>query len=285
MIRRTLAEVMTRDTEPHQIPETLYGNLIDAVRKNLILAPMSMKIGAGSIKGSSIDIVTEDRDSSAVHSIGEGQEVPIDLGETSTFNLKPTKFGLRPVVTKEMQEDGQWDMITWNMNLAGYKMADKLDTLLFTELDTGAALTTDDNGASRTANTTSGAFNFANLTATMKMLEEDGYKCTDMICHPAVVEDIRNIAEFVHADKSGTTNPSQGLIGRIFGMDVHMSRNATSNYAYIIDRRHALIYAEKRPVTIERYNDVTRDLSGVVVTARWDARYLRPDAMAYIDTS
>lgn len=284
-MRKTLAEIMTTTTEPHQIPSTLYGNLIDAVRKNLILAPLSMKIGAGSIKGSTLDVVTEDRDSSAVHTLGQGQEIPIDLGETSTFSLTPLKYGLRPVVTKEMQEDGQWDMIQFNMQLSGYKMADKLDTLLFAQLDAGAALTTDDNGATRTANTTSGALSIANIASTMEFLETDGYKCTDFIVHPAVAADIRTVAEFVHADKSGVTDVSQGLIGTIFGMKVHVSRNATANYGYIIDRRHALMYAEKRPVTIERYNDVTRDLSGVAVTARWAARYLRPDAIAYIDTS
>jgi len=153
---RTLAEVMTRDTEPHQIPETLFATLIDAVRKNLILAPMAMKIGAGSIKGRTIDVVTEDRDSARVHEIGEGQEIPIGIGETSTFELKPIKYGYRPVITKEMQEDGMWDMIQFNMGLAGYKLADKLDSLLFAQLDAGAALTTDDNGTTRSANTVSG---------------------------------------------------------------------------------------------------------------------------------
>lgn len=286
-MKKTLAEIMTTSTEPHLIPSTLYGNLIEAVRKNLILAPLSMKIGAGSIKGSTLDVVTENRDSSAVHSIGQGQEVPIDLGQTSTFSITPLKYGLRPVVTKEMQEDGQWDMINFNMGLAGYKMADKLDSLLFAQLNAGAALTTDDNGVTRTANTvsSSGGLTLPNLASAMELLETDGYKCTDLILHPSVATDVRGIAEFVHADKSGTVNISTPLIGNIMGMNVHVSRNATSNYAYIIDRRHALMYAEKRPVTIERYNDVTRDLSGVVVTARWAARYLRPDAMAYIDTS
>jgi len=258
MALKRLSELMTRDTEPHLLPSTLYGTLIAAVRKNLIATNLlAYRFGPSSIKGSSIDVVTEDRDSAAVHTISEGQEVPIDLMETSTFNMKPVKYGYRPLITKEMQEDGQWDMIQKNIELAGYKMADKLDSLILAEIETAAALTTDDNGATRSANTVSGstALTIKNITDAMALL------------------------------KSGVMNPTKRLIGTIFGMRVWVSNNVTSNYAYVIDKNHALALAEKRPITIERYDDVTRDLSGVVITARWKARYLRPDANAYITTS
>jgi len=288
MALKRLSELMTRDTEPHLLPSTLYGTLIAAVRKNLIATNLlAYRFGPSSIKGSSIDVVTEDRDSAAVHTISEGQEVPIDLMETSTFNMKPVKYGYRPLITKEMQEDGQWDMIQKNIELAGYKMADKLDSLILAEIETAAALTTDDNGATRSANTVSGstALTIKNITDAMALLEADNYLPTDLIIHPNVANDIRNIDTFVEADKSGVMNPTKRLIGTIFGMRVWVSNNVTSNYAYVIDKNHALALAEKRPITIERYDDVTRDLSGVVITARWKARYLRPDANAYITTS
>jgi len=46
-------------------------------------------------------------------------------------------------------------------------------------------------------------------------LENDGYSATDLILHPNVAADVRKIAEFVHADKSGTTNIGNNLIGTI----------------------------------------------------------------------
>jgi hypothetical protein len=81
------------------------------------------------------------------------------------------------------------------------------------------------------------------------------------------------------------TNPSKALIGVIYGMRVWQTNMATANYAYIIDKDHALMLAEKRPITVEKYNDVTRDLSGVVLTARWVARYLRANACCVITTT
>lgn len=285
---RRLAEIMTTDTEPQLLPSTLYGTLVDAVKISTIGTQLlASRFGAQSIHGASIDVVTANRGSSAVHLVGEGQEVPIDLAETSTFNMKPVKYGLRPVVTKEMQEDGQWDMIQHNIKEAGFRMGEKLDALILDELDTAAALVTDDNGDSRSAHSVTGgaAITVKNITDAMAYLEADTYKPTDLILDSAVANDVRNIDTFVEADKAGVTNPSKSLIGTIFGMKVWVTTNATANYAYIIDRAHALCLAEKRPITIERYDDVTRDLSGVVVTARWKARYLRPDAISRIVTS
>ena len=285
---RRLSEIMTRDTETELIPSTLYSNLIDAVSKNVIGTQLlALRLGPSAIKGSSIDVVTTNRDSSAVHTVSEGQEVPIDLAEFSTFNMKPVKYGVRPVVTKEMQEDGQWDMIQANIKEVGRRMAEKLDSLILTEINTAAALTSDDNGVTRSAKSTTGgtAITIANITTAMAGLETDNYKPSDLICSVNVANDIRNINTFVEADKSGVMNPTKSLIGTIFGMKVWVSNNITASYAYVIDRDHALVLAEKRPITIERYDDVTRDLSGVVVTARWKARYLRPDASYRIITT
>lgn len=285
---RKLAEIMTRDTEPEMIPDTLYRTLIDAVKRECVFTNLlAMRLGPGDIKGSSIDIVTENRDSSAVHTIAEGQEVPIDLAEFSTFNVKPVKYGLRPLITKEMQEDNQWNIIQKNIEVAGARMAEKLDDLIFTEINTAAALTTDDNGVTRSANSTTGgtAITISDMTTAMAALEADNYKPTDIVVHPNVANDLRNIDTFVEADKSGVMNPTKSLIGTIFGMKVWVSNAVTSNYAYVIDRNHAVLLGEKRPITIEKYDDVTRDMSGVVVTARWKARYLRPDASYRIITS
>jgi hypothetical protein len=78
-----------------------------------------------------------------------------------------------------------------------------------------------------------------------------------------------------------------GFIGRIFGMDViQFSANiGTTTRAYVIDKNHAFVMAEKRPVTVERYDDATHDLSGSVVTQRVTVARLRDTAIARITTT
>jgi hypothetical protein len=270
---------MTTTTEPEMIPSQIYGTVIEAVRDKLIGTQLlALRIGSDGIPGSSIDVVTQDVNSMTVSTLAEGQEVPISLEAVSTFNMAPVKYGLRPLITKEMVEDNKWDIIQRNLTEAGYAMARKLDSLILAQIEAG------DSSASHTV-TGGAAITLANIVTGIYNLEYDGYMATDLIVSSAVAQDIRQINTFVEADKAGVTNPSKSLIGVIYGMRVWQTNMVTANYAYIIDKDHALVLAEKRPITVEQYNDVTRDLSGVVLTARWKARYLRANACCVITTT
>ena len=274
-----LQELMTTTTEPEMIPSQIYGTVIEAVKDKLIGTNLlALRIGSDGIPGSSVDVVTQDVNSMTVSTLAEGQEVPISLEAVSTFNLKPIKYGMRPLITKEMIEDNKWDIIQRNLTEAGYAMARKLDSLIMAQIEAG------DSAASNTV-TGGAAITLANIVSGIYKLEVNNYQASDLICSAAIAQDIRQINTFVEADKSGVTNPSKSLIGVIYGMRVWQTNMATANYAYIIDKDHAVMLAEKRPITVEKYNDVTRDLSGVVLTARWVARYLRAAACCVITTT
>jgi HK97 family phage major capsid protein len=273
-----LQELLTRSAEDETIEDKIYDVLVKAVRSKLVATNvLAIRVSKGSFPGDSIKIDLADRNTMLVHEIAEGAEVPIDYGTISDFTITPKKYGLRPLITKEMMEDGKWDLIQYNLEEAGYQMARKLDSLLLAQIEAG------DTASSNTVSG-SGAITVANINTAIYNLENNDYSATDFIVSPAIAMDIRNIDTFVEADKAGVTNPSKGLIGRILGMTVWQSSQVTADYAYVIDKDHALVLAEKRPITIERYDDVTRDLSGAVVTARWGVRYLRENACCVITT-
>ena len=275
-----LQELMQRTVEPEMIESEIYNSVIEAVKENLIGTQLlALRIGPQGIPGSEVSIVMQDKDSMVVHELAEGQEVPIEVENVSDFTLKPKKYGLRPLITREMIEDNKWDIIQRNLREAGYQMAKKLDSLILSQIEAGA----DANSTAHKVDWATG-LSVANVASAMKFLEEDGYTPTDFIISAGLAEQIRGIDTFVEADKAKVTDPSKSLIGTIFGMRVWRTNQVTADYGYIIDSRHALVLAEKRPITIERYDDVARDLSGVVVTARWKARYLRKEACCYLYT-
>jgi HK97 family phage major capsid protein len=282
---KTLKEALTRSAEPEIIPSTILNTVVESARKKLIGTQLlALRIGPESMGGDSITLITQTLDSVSVDVVAEGAEIPFDVESYSYFTMTPKKYGVRPLITKEMIEDAKFDVVNRNIEYCGYKMAEKLDFLILEQIALGSA------AATGTAHTVSGstAITLANIVNAMYNLENDGYAPTDMIVTPEVAMDMRQIAEFVHADKSGVTNISQRLIGTIFGMKVWESRNFSSTnieYAYVIDRDWALCLAEKRPITMERYDDVTRDVTGVVFTARWVARYYVADACAHITLS
>ena len=75
------------------------------------------------------------------------------------------------------------------------------------------------------------------------------------------------------------------MIGTIFGMNVVVSRNVSAKLAYVIDANKAFAIAEKRPVTLENYDDHSRDMRHVVVTMRIAAGYLFAESVSEITTT
>lgn len=261
------------------IERKIFDTLIEAVEKARLGRDLAaIVIGPEGIPGSSVELNLVDVDSMTVFRVAEGAAIPIDVAGYSTANIRPLKYGVRPLVTKEMQEDAKWDLIQHNIMTAGREIGENEDSRIVT------------NALDDAANSVSGGatITVANITRAMQYLEDNFYTATDFIVGPEVANDLRNIDTFVEADKAGTRESfERGIIGRIFGMDVRVisTHAITSTSAYIIDREHAFVIVEKRPVTIERYDDVTHDLSGVVVTQRFEADSLRTSSIAKITTT
>lgn len=275
-----LRELLNTSAESDIIESEIYSILVNAVQETLVGTQLlALRIGPQSIPGSSFSIPLATKDAILVHAVSEGAEIPIETEAYSTFTLTPVKYGVRPLITKEMLEDSKFDLIERQIRESGYQMAKKLDSLIMATIEAGST------AASQNVTTVGVALTIGQITEAIQNLEGEAFRATDIILSAACANDVRNIDTFTEADKAGITNPGVGLIGVIFGMKVWQSNQVTANKAYILDRNDALALAEKRPLTINKYDDVTRDMTGLAVTARWHTRYLRENAISVITTS
>jgi len=179
-------------TGSYLIPRTLYGELIRAVRKKLVLRALAARvIGPGSIPGSSIDIPLQTRDSMEVQRVGEGAVIPLDAETYSGFNMRPNKYGVRIMISREMEEDSLFDVMGLNVETAGYELADNEESLIIDTLDTGSGI----SDSTRVANSNA-TLPISDITAAMQGVEEENYNCTHMIVGVEVANDLRNIDTF-----------------------------------------------------------------------------------------
>lgn len=260
------------------IPRKIYATLIAAVQKKLLPRELAaIRVGRMGIPGSSLDMDLEDADSMAVYKVAEGAGIPFKVQTYTSFNIKPDKYGVRPNITTEMIEDSKYPLLRRNIENAGIKMAENETSLIVNN-----ALA---NGTNTVAG--SGAATISNVTRAIQYLEDADYEATDIIMGPEFATDIRNIDSFIEADKWGSNEMQKnGFIGKIFGMNVYrVSGNImTTTTAYVIDRKHAYMLVEKRPITVKNYDEVSKDLSGSIVTQRIAARQIRADAISIITT-
>ena len=264
------------------IPATIYDRLIEEVEKALIpRSEAAIYMGPAQIPGSSIDLNLFVVNSMSIRSVGEGAEIPIDVPGFSHTNVKPLKYGVRIPITREMLEDGKWNLMDQSIRYAAKKMAENETNLILVALD----------GAANTV-TGGAAITIANITRAMQYLEDSDYKPTTMLVGPEVVNDLRNIDTFVEVNKLGSREMiAEGFVGVIYGMNViRFSATAApsttySKYAYVTDKKEAFAIAEKRPITMDEYDLVTHDMSGAVVTQRIAIALVRSSAVAKITST
>jgi HK97 family phage major capsid protein len=262
------------------ITKKIFDTMVEETAKALIPRSLAaIYAGPSDIPGSSIDINLETVNSMKVREIGEGAEVIMDNQEYESFNMKPLKYGVTIRITKELLEDGKWNLLERNIKVAGKRMAENENSLVISD-----AL---DNAT----NTVSGAaaVTIANITRAMQYLEDSDYQPTDFLVGNEVLNDLRNIDTFVEYDKVGNTDMiTKGFQGTLYGMQViRVSTNAgmTTTTSYVIDRNNAYVIAEKRPLTLEKFKMETYDMEGAVLTHRIKVRQLRASAISKITSS
>lgn len=265
------------------IPRKIHDTLIEEVDKNLIpRSEAALYFGPSDIPGSSIDVNLATPNTMNVREIGEGAEIYIDQSAYTSFNMKPVKWGAALRITREMLEDGKWNLLSHNLKVAGKRFAENETRLILQD-----AL---DNAS----NTVSGgaAITIANITRAMQYLDDNDYTATTMFVGMEVLNDLRNIDTFVEASKVGNTEMlDRGFLGTIYGLNViKFSTNAApsttySKYAYVTDKMHAYAIAEKRPVTVENFEMPVYDMSAASATQRIKVRQIRAEAIAKITTT
>jgi len=262
------------------IVRKIYPTLIEESEKFLIPRELAgWYFGPGQIPGSSIDINREVENKLDVRLIAEGAEIILDQTEYNNINIKPKKYGVAIRITREMLEDGTFNLLEHNIRVAGRRFAENENSLIIT------------NALDSAANTVSGgaAITIANITRATQYLEDADKRPTDFIVGFEVLNDLRNIDTFVEVQKVGNTQMLDfGFLGTIYGMNViRVSTNAgmTATSSYVIDRQWAYAIVEKRPITVENFELPTYDMSGAALTQRIDVQPVRTNAIAKITTS
>jgi len=261
------------------IPRQIAPVLVEETAKALIPRELAARYyGPAQIPGVSIDVNRQVENSMSIRLVAEGAEVPLDQSEYNNLNVRPKKYGVSLRITRELQEDSMFDILADNVRTAGKRFAENENSIVIT------------NALDLAANTVSGgaAITIANITRGIQHLNDSDKTATDFIIGYEVLNDLQNIDTFVEFQKIGNTEMIQrGFIGTIYGMNVmKVSTNAgmTTTSSYIIDRMNAYVIAEKRPLSVEGFELATYDMSGVVLTQRFEVAPLRTNTIAKITT-
>ena len=264
------------------IVKKIHDKLVEEVEKRLIpRTEAALVIGPSGIPGSSIDVDREDPNSLDVREIAEGADIYLDNQTYDSVNIKPVKYGVGIRITREMLEDGKWNLLEKNIKTAGKRFAENETNLVLVQLDSAAG-----------SNSGGAALTISDITTMMQDLEDGDYVPTTMLIGNEVLNDLRNIDTFTEADKLGSREMLEtGFVGTIYGMNVmRFSTNAApsttySKYAYVFDKNEAYYIVEKRPIAVERFELPSNDISAASITHRIAVKIIRTAAVSRTTTS
>ena len=210
--------------------------------------------------------------------VSEGGEIPIntDTYSSATFTIK--KYGTRPVITKDLIEDGLFDVVAWELKKAGMRMENKLNRDAINELISNAS------GSQGYYNSSAvGVSDIAKAIGTMKAANRNP---DTLIITPGFEAMLLQDSNLVYANRAGSDAAlKRGFVDGIFGLKVVTLGVTTSNGSWtgsaqdgvgaiLLDSTCAGAIAMRRDITVEKYDDPIRDLEGISVTMRYGVKTL-----------
>ena len=217
--------------------------------------------------------------------VPEATDIPIDDQDYSSVEFIAKKYGVRPLITKELIEDGLFNVAELEMRKAGRRVENRLNQNGITELIDSAGLEHD------TAGTNQG---IKAIAAAVSKVRAAGFNPDSLIMHPSAEAIV--LAEFVPTNYYPTEAiVNTGMVPNILGLKTHtcgVTKNGTQEWDYdtdadigmvIYDSVAAAAIGMRRDVTVENYDDPIKDMVGMTVTSRFDVEAIIANACCRVE--
>ena len=216
--------------------------------------------------------------------VAGGSAIP-DYNNTYTArNFEIHKYGYAPLITRELVDDGLFDVINQELMFAGQACENTLNKVTFDSLLANS-------GQAYDAGTTAANLGLASIASAMGTIKGVNYMPTDVIMAPAfeglMLRSYTPAGGYYQTGDTGTT----GVLPKVLGLNAHTLNvtygggtytwgYGTDNYigALVVDRYRAGAIALREDTRVEQYNDPIHDLIGIKTTIRFDGGYIAANA-------
>ncbi|HPD11255.1 MAG TPA: phage major capsid protein [Methanoregulaceae archaeon] len=215
--------------------------------------------------------------------VAEGAEIPISTQTLGVMTLTAQKYAIRPMITREMVADSQFDVVATEIRKAGYKVENALNQAALSDILEYSG-TAADAGAAGTAAAAYGA-----TAQAVGGLIGLGFTPTDIVLHPVGYGALMSYISTLNTDSAAKV--LSGGMESLFGCRVHVcgvtDTSSTYTWGYgtndyifglVVDKNSAGAIGMREDLSVERFEDPIRDLIGMVIKARFDTTYLIANA-------
>ncbi len=224
---------------------------------------------------------------------GSGGGMPQESLETAQLTVTPALWGINTLITNELIEDAQWDVVQLHLEEAAKACAQESSAQALTILCAAA------NGDGTLNAVTTGATtvtDFQDLMDAWAANASDAYISDTVVTHPYAVADFASDASVSayassYHDRAVTDPPM--MTGSFKGMNLYCWAGESSYGTAVLysgskwrtlvyNKAEAAVCVRKRWLKLEKYSDPVKDLAGAVITFREGYSTVNKDAICLI---
>jgi hypothetical protein len=226
--------------------------------------------------------------------VSEGAPIPDRTQEYGYRDFSIVKYGMKPRISYEMVEDGLVDVVAEEIFFAGAAIENKLN------YDSLTALIT--NGTGVGSITTAGANTAGGSLAAMldcvNTIRKAGFFPDTAIITSVVEHDLMHKDQLAYANYAGGSEVIRTgrLPKNVYGLNIFITDNGsttvdgTNPWAYVdsndvglvvMEAKRAFGIAMRRDTTVNKFDDIEKELHTLTATMRCDVNYLHPAASAH----
>jgi len=226
--------------------------------------------------------------------VAEGASITVDTQEYSKVDIPITKYGVRPLITRELIDDSLFDIIDLELRKAGMAMENKFNRVCLNEIiNSSRAIST---------NTLSPAGPHITVSdlalARSKIIKKNWGEVSVAVTHPTAEGYLLQDSNIAYASYMGSSAPlTTGNIPTLMGLTPHTCTATDLASSPVWDDTTAgsdvtaLIFSNTAPLAMVRmrhdlkvtdYDDPIHDLHGISLLMRYGVRVINESAGAKI---
>lgn len=208
--------------------------------------------------------------------VAEATDIPIVDQDYATVSFVAKKYGVRPLISNELLEDGLFNVAEMEMKKAGRRVENTINQQGITEIIDSVSLEHDTAAANQ---------GIKAIAAAVSKVRGAGFNPDTLIMHPEAEGMV--LAEFVPTNYYPTESiVKTGMVPNILGLKTYtcgVVDAGTQEWGYAADGEIGMVVYDsmataaigmRRDITVENYADPIKDMAGMTVTSRFDVEVI-----------
>lgn len=225
--------------------------------------------------------------------VSEAGIIPIDTENYTKVDITIKKYGIRPVITNELIDDCQFDIVGRELKKAGAAMENKLNRVVLNEvLNGGSKITTN------TSSPTGTHIAVSDLALSRSTIQKRNWPMVDkLVTHPTAEGYLLQDSNLAYVSYMGSNIPlMQGNIPTLFGLTPYTctitdkatsptwgdTTAGTSVSAILMASDDFGVLRMRQDLTVKNYDDPIHDIVGLSLLMRYGFKVINETAGSII---